>query len=96
MWNEGNIVNLIDPTIHDPKMETDMQRYANVGLLCVQEIAAERPNISTLVSMLTSSEIVELPHPKQPAFLGIQRLPSHNNSIKYSLNDVSMTSVEGR
>ena len=44
--NQGNIVNLIDPTIYDSGMEDDILRYANVGLLCVQEIAADRPNIS--------------------------------------------------
>ncbi|KAL1562747.1 non-specific serine/threonine protein kinase [Salvia divinorum] len=54
----------------DSGMEDDIVRYANVGLLCVQEIAADRPNMSK-VRLMISCEILELPHPKQPAFLGM-------------------------
>ncbi|XP_042040776.1 G-type lectin S-receptor-like serine/threonine-protein kinase At1g11300 isoform X1 [Salvia splendens] len=99
LWNEGKIVNLMDAGIWDSGMEDDIVRYANVGLLCVQEMAADRPNTSTVLSML-SSEIAELPRPKQPAFHGMRSSQSVESctkrSSKGSVNDVSISIVEGR
>ncbi|XP_047949344.1 G-type lectin S-receptor-like serine/threonine-protein kinase At1g11330 [Salvia hispanica] len=97
LWNQGKIVNVMDPAIYDSGMEDDILRYANVGLLCVQEMAADRPNTSTVLSML-SCEIVELPHPKQPAFLGMQTSQSTESSSKSlgkcSVNEVTFSSVD--
>ncbi|XP_075503006.1 G-type lectin S-receptor-like serine/threonine-protein kinase At1g11300 isoform X1 [Primulina tabacum] len=96
LWNEEKIVNLMDPLIHDSRMEKEILRYANVGLLCVEEIAKDRPNISTVLSML-SKEIVDLPHPMQPAFTLNLRYPeAYKPSIKCSSNDVTLTIIEGR
>ncbi|XP_042041233.1 G-type lectin S-receptor-like serine/threonine-protein kinase SD1-13 [Salvia splendens] len=81
LWNDGQIVYLVDPAIYDAGIEDDMMRYANIGLLCVQEIAADRPNTLTVLSML-SCEIVVLPHPKQPAFLAMQSSQSTEPSSK--------------
>lgn len=90
LWNEENIIKLVDPLIYDPQVKPEIMRYAHVGLLCVQEIAQDRPNISTVLSML-SSEIVDLPHPTQPAFIVHQR-----SSRKISVNDVTVTILDGR
>ena len=92
-------MNLRDADIFDSGMEDDIVRYANVGLLCVQETAADRPNMSTVLSML-SSEIVELPRPKRPAFHGMRSSQfvesCTKRSSKGSVNDVSISIVEGR
>ncbi|XP_073148554.1 G-type lectin S-receptor-like serine/threonine-protein kinase At1g11300 isoform X2 [Henckelia pumila] len=96
LWNEGKIVELMDPLVHDLPTEKEIARYANVGLLCVEEIAKDRPSISTILSML-SNEISELPRPRQPAFTLNQRSPEiEKTPIKYSLNDISSTIIEGR
>ncbi|KAH6826693.1 S-locus lectin protein kinase family protein [Perilla frutescens var. hirtella] len=97
LWNDGNIVTLMDPSIYDAGLEGDIVRYANVGLLCVQKRAADRPNISTVLSML-SCEIVDLPLPKQPAFIGMQMSSAKNakSSSKCSSNDVTISVLEGR
>ncbi|XP_057796279.1 G-type lectin S-receptor-like serine/threonine-protein kinase At1g11300 isoform X2 [Salvia miltiorrhiza] len=96
LWNEGKIVNLMDPEICDSGVEDDVVRYANVGLLCVQEMAADRPNASTVLSML-SFEIVELPHLKQPAFLGMQSSRATESATsKCSTNDVTISILGGR
>ena len=73
-------------------------RCIHIGLLCVQEIARERPNMSTVISML-SSEIQNLPHPKQPAFIQWQSMLSSiscNENEVVSNNVVSITSLQGR
>lgn len=95
LWNDGKIIDLMDPSIYDPKMESDIVRYANIGLLCVQEIATERPNVTTILLML-SCEIVQLPSPKQPAYVGIPRYPQTEYSPKNSVNTLTVSMVEGR
>ncbi|KAK6122786.1 hypothetical protein DH2020_043484 [Rehmannia glutinosa] len=99
LWNEANILRLIDPQIYDPMMETEMKRYSNVGLLCVQESAKDRPNISTVLSMLCS-EIAELPDPNHPPFF-VNHKTSQTESLKNtmsecSVNSVTVTNIQGR
>lgn len=55
-------------------------RYINVGLLCVQENPNERPNMSSVVSML-SSEIEALPQPKKPAFSASTLMTTSSSSV---------------
>ena len=67
MWNEDIIVTLMDPVLLESDFELEILRRIHVGLLCVQECVHDGPSISTVISML-SSEIVDLPVPKQPVF----------------------------
>ncbi|KAK4253940.1 hypothetical protein QN277_009383 [Acacia crassicarpa] len=99
LWIEKSAAKLTDPRIYDTNVEKDILRCIHIGLLCVQELARERPNMSTAVSML-SSEIVNLPPPKQPAFTQWQSLScssSNEESQKlFSNNGVSITEMHGR
>ncbi|GMY37162.1 G-type lectin S-receptor-like serine/threonine-protein kinase At1g11330 [Fagus crenata] len=98
LWNADNIVALIDPMISEPCFEIEILRCVHVGLLCVQEFAKDRPTISVVISML-KSEIVDLPHPKQPAFTERQALDSESSQRKQricSINNVTVTMVQGR
>ncbi|XP_028801029.1 G-type lectin S-receptor-like serine/threonine-protein kinase At1g11330 [Neltuma alba] len=99
LWNEENASTLIDPRIYDNNLEKDILRCIHIGLLCVQELARERPSMSTVVSML-SSEIVNLPSPKQPAFIEWQSLlcsSSNEESQRlFTNNSVSVTEIHGR
>ncbi|RVW76134.1 G-type lectin S-receptor-like serine/threonine-protein kinase SD1-13 [Vitis vinifera] len=67
LWNEHNIETLIDGSISEACFPDEILRCIHVGLLCVQELAKDRPSISTVVSMICS-EIARLPTPKKPAF----------------------------
>ncbi|XP_059668745.1 G-type lectin S-receptor-like serine/threonine-protein kinase At1g11330 [Cornus florida] len=100
LWNEDRIEMLIDPTISDPCFQVEILRYVHVGLLCVQEFATNRPTISTVLSML-SSEIANLPTPKQPAFTEILGLSNKRSSQmtrrrRFSTNNVTLTSIDAR
>ncbi|MCD9642917.1 hypothetical protein HAX54_029966 [Datura stramonium] len=96
LWNENMIVELVDPKIIDLQLKKEIQRYVHVGLLCVQEYAEDRPNVSTVLSMLTR-EIADLPCPKQPAFTTRPACSKKGSSrIQGSVNDVSVTIMEGR
>lgn len=99
LWNEEEIVSLIDPEIFNPDNVNHILRCIHIGLLCVQELAKERPTMATVVSML-NSEIVNFPPPQQPAFIqrqielrGESSQQSHNSN---SINNVTVTNLQGR
>ncbi|KAI3924688.1 hypothetical protein MKW92_050323 [Papaver armeniacum] len=91
LWIENKTSSLIDPTlvVVESKLKTEILRCIQVGLLCVQDFAKDRPLMSTVLSMLTS-ENATIPIPKQPAFI------ERRVWFDQSQNEVSITSVEGR
>ncbi|XP_031093454.1 G-type lectin S-receptor-like serine/threonine-protein kinase At1g11300 [Ipomoea triloba] len=97
MWNEERAEEVVDPRIYDRRFEMNMKRCVHVGLLCVQEYPEDRPNVSTVLSML-SSEIAELPGPNQPAFIGRKSCPDTDSSKQsnLSVNSTTITVIEGR
>ncbi|KAJ6401834.1 hypothetical protein OIU84_013994 [Salix udensis] len=67
--------------------------YSDLGLLCVQEFAKDRPAVPTIISML-HSEIVDLPAPKKPA-LGFD-MDSLQWSQTICSNGITTTVIGGR
>ncbi|KAF8035785.1 hypothetical protein BT93_C1724 [Corymbia citriodora subsp. variegata] len=66
-WREGTPSNLIDPGLANGS-RIEMLRCIHVGLLCVQEVEADRPNMGAVVLMLNSHSTT-LPLPSRPAFI---------------------------
>ncbi|KAK7327995.1 hypothetical protein VNO77_22089 [Canavalia gladiata] len=99
LWNEENIVSLIDPSIYDPICEKEIWRCVHIALLCTQESARDRPTMDTVISML-KSEIVNLLPPGKPAFILRQNMlnSSHSEDCHALLSDNSMsvTQIQGR
>ncbi|KAJ1434823.1 S-locus glycoprotein domain [Sesbania bispinosa] len=99
LWNEEEIVSLIDPDISNPDCVDHILRCIHIGLLSVQEFAKERPTMATIVSML-NSEIVNFPAPRQPAFTQRQIEQSGDSSQlshdSNSINNVTVTNLQGR
>lgn len=96
LWNETKVVELVDPKIIELQLKKEIHRCVHVGLLCVQEYAEDRPNVSTVLSMLTR-EIDDLPSPKQPAFTTRPSLSKKCTSKSQgSINNVTVTIMEGR
>jgi len=60
-------LNLIDPALSTGS-RTEMMRCIHIGLLCVQENIADRPTMASIVLMLSSYSLTDLPVPSQPAF----------------------------
>ena len=77
----------------------EMLRCIHVGLLCVQELAGDRPTMSTIISML-NSEILDLPTPKQLAFterqIASNEEPAQLGQIKSSSCNITITTVYAR
>ena len=106
MLNEDNIISLVDRTIYDPIFEEDFLRSLNVGILCVQEIPEDRPNISSVISMIESEVMIQLPKPLRIGFTqsrvssvndhGIHAI-QQNGEQNGSINLVSLSStMDGR
>ncbi|KAH7863887.1 hypothetical protein Vadar_023078 [Vaccinium darrowii] len=68
LWKQGTALELKDPTLGDSCAKNEFLRIIQVGLLCVQEGATDRPTMSDVIWML-SNETMVLPAPTRPAFL---------------------------
>ncbi|CAA7394627.1 unnamed protein product [Spirodela intermedia] len=67
MWKEGRSLELVDPAVDNVVLTFEAEKCIRVGLLCVQEDAADRPDMSSVVFMLRK-ESTALSSPKQPTF----------------------------
>ncbi|KAI8557700.1 hypothetical protein RHMOL_Rhmol04G0030200 [Rhododendron molle] len=98
LWNSGRGQDVKDPILEDISSTNTLLRYINIGLLCVQESAADRPTMSDVVSML-SNEASFLPSPKQPAFsfnMSVLDQSPHKRPKICSENDMTMSILEAR
>ena len=102
----------MDPISGDQWPRNEVLKCIHIGLLCVQESAAERPTMSEIVGML-SSYIVTSPAPSPPAFFVTMENPeaglmtqnsgassqypeSKPDSLQLSLNEVTITDLDPR
>ncbi|KAL8046830.1 hypothetical protein ABFX02_08G199400 [Erythranthe guttata] len=67
LWKENRESELMDPCYKDSFDESQVKRCIQVGLLCVQKQAQERPVMPTVLLML-STEDTKLPPPNEPGF----------------------------
>ncbi|KAL2467194.1 Cysteine-rich receptor-like protein kinase 26 [Abeliophyllum distichum] len=88
-WNQGTPANIIDSALKVSSSPLrDIVRCIHIGLLCVQEMAADRPTMASVILMLTSSTIT-LPIPSQPPFFNTTTFDS---KIPYVYESNSRTS----
>ncbi|KAF2581345.1 hypothetical protein F2Q68_00006390 [Brassica cretica] len=107
LWENKSLHELIDPVIREESKRDEVIRYIHIGLLCVQENSAERPTMSRIHQMLTTSSIT-LDVPLPPGFLFrngpesnplAQRLePGEPTSMSFacSLDEATITDVSPR
>ncbi|KAK9084995.1 hypothetical protein Sjap_025406 [Stephania japonica] len=95
LWRDGRVLELIDSSMGNSFPEEEVVRFIQVGILCVQEDAKDRPTMSGVIFMLGNEK--PIPSLKQPAFV-FSRNPysSTTSASSHSLNDMSITAVEGR
>ncbi|GLU23148.1 hypothetical protein SLE2022_391740 [Rubroshorea leprosula] len=99
LWNENKPMELIDPAIRNSCNPNEVMKCIHVGMLCVQDSAALRPKMESVVLML-ERESQTLPVPREPTYI------SRRSSIgadfyldgqdAVSSNDVTVTIVSGR
>ncbi|CAL5432054.1 unnamed protein product [Camellia sinensis] len=98
LWNKNAALELIDPLLSDSSIQQQMFRCIQVGLLCVEDCAVDRPTMPDVISMLIDDNIA-LPMPKKPAF--VSRIVGEENSNKsklgkYSVNGLSISAMDAR
>ncbi|KAF8047287.1 hypothetical protein N665_3116s0006 [Sinapis alba] len=102
LWNNGLPLELVDPSFQDNYQNNEITRCIHIALLCVQEEAEDRPTMSAIVQMLTTSSVA-LAVPRPPGFFFKSRHeevgragPSMHMSALCSVDDASITSVAPR
>ncbi|GKB42226.1 kinase RLK-Pelle-DLSV family protein, partial [Tanacetum coccineum] len=83
-WQNGTVMDIVDPSLKTGSAGSlrDIVRCMHIGLLCVQDNVSNRPTMSSVVLMLSSSSLT-LPVPSEPAFFIGQ----------FSVNDVSASDI---
>ncbi|KAK1304623.1 Receptor-like serine/threonine-protein kinase SD1-6 [Acorus calamus] len=99
LWEEDKALELMDPMLGDACPSNEVLKCIQIGLLCVQERAIDRPTMSDVVALL-GIDITSLPFPNQAAFstgTGMVSLGLHLSSTEDSnSNEVTITTLEGR
>ena len=97
MWKEGTPKVFIDANLRDSCILSEAVRCIQIGLLCLQRHPDDRPNMTSVVVMLSSENIV--PQPKEPGFL-IEKV-SHEGEQSSggktsSINEVTISLLDAR
>ncbi|XP_062169643.1 G-type lectin S-receptor-like serine/threonine-protein kinase At4g27290 isoform X2 [Alnus glutinosa] len=96
LWIEDKPIELMDELVGDLCTLSIVLRHIHVGLLCVQQRSEDRPNMSSVVQMFSSENL--LPKPKQPGFF-IDSPKADSSSSKHgtcSANEITTTIIEAR
>ncbi|XP_018448923.1 LOW QUALITY PROTEIN: cysteine-rich receptor-like protein kinase 14 [Raphanus sativus] len=94
LWRKGSPLEIIDPDIMQSYQRNEVIRCIHIALLCVQKDHANRPGMSTVILMLTSSTIT-LPVPGEPGFV-YKNGNNADSSFLWSVDDASITNLEPR
>ncbi|XP_072966495.1 G-type lectin S-receptor-like serine/threonine-protein kinase At1g11330 isoform X1 [Typha angustifolia] len=88
LWNEDNVLEFVDPSIRNSCSLKEVSRCINVGLLCVQDRANDRPTMSSVIIMLESGTL-ENASPRQPTFV-VEMIPGHTDSSSADVRAISV------
>ncbi|CAN1859405.1 G-type lectin S-receptor-like serine/threonine-protein kinase RKS1 [Linum perenne] len=95
LWREGRAIEAIDPSI-SIKDSNEVLRCIEIGLLCVEENATDRPDMLAVVLMLNSVN-TPVPSPKKPAFVVcVKPKLLLGEEQTCSINDMSFSGILSR
>jgi hypothetical protein len=96
LWMEDKPMDLIDELVGNSCTLSSALRHIHVGLLCVQQRPEDRPNMSSVVQMLTNESL--LPKPKQPGFFMDSPIAYSSSSkhVTCSANEITNTVLKAR
>ena len=84
----------MDQDIASSCSPVEVARCVQIGLLCIQQQAVDRPNIAQVVSMITTT--TDLPRPQQPVFALQNHDQESTVSVLESVNHMTQTAIYGR
>ncbi|KAL0301118.1 UNVERIFIED_CONTAM: G-type lectin S-receptor-like serine/threonine-protein kinase [Sesamum radiatum] len=99
LWKENKILELMDECLSNTFVESEVKRCVQVGLLCVQKYAEDRPVMSSVLLML-GTEGALLTEPKEPGFFmegsSSSARSCTSDITKYEKHTMSITDLEAR
>uniref|UniRef100_A0ACD5UWA6 Uncharacterized protein n=1 Tax=Avena sativa TaxID=4498 RepID=A0ACD5UWA6_AVESA len=97
LWEDGRAAELVDSSLVVSCPLHEVLRCIHVGLLCVQDRADDRPEMSLVMFML-ENEGTLLPSPKQPVYFSLSDCEDGGRTanVTNSMNGMSVTTVDGR
>jgi hypothetical protein len=89
-------LDLADEVLAGPYRSSELLRCLHIGLLCVQDNAADTPTMPDVVYMLSS--VADGPQPKRPVFTFQSSVsdPQSQYVNAFSANEATMSLIEGR
>uniref|UniRef100_A0ACD5ZQX7 Uncharacterized protein n=1 Tax=Avena sativa TaxID=4498 RepID=A0ACD5ZQX7_AVESA len=105
-YNEGTMMELLDPNLREQCSEREALKVFQVGLLCAQASPNLRPPMWKVVEMLGRANRA-LPRPSEPPFINVKGSNSDGSGSSYSLksnsdksplstNQLSVSGVQAR
>ncbi|WCJ42957.1 receptor kinase 1 [Euphorbia peplus] len=98
LWSEGRALEIVDSSLNGSYNSGQALRCIQVGLLCVQEAAIDRPTMCEVILMLKSETAP--PCPKQPAFIfktsSSNTKPPGGEELVCSVNEITISDVLAR
>nr|GMD83070.1 putative receptor-like protein kinase At4g00960 [Ipomoea batatas] len=67
-WRDGTPLEILDPVLAKSYKVNEVIQCIHIGLLCVQDVAVERPTMAEVMLMLSSYSSNNWPSPREPAF----------------------------
>ncbi|KAL6844528.1 hypothetical protein ACP4OV_026201 [Aristida adscensionis] len=97
LWKDGKTEDLVDSVVKENCVLNEVSRCIHIGLLCVQDSPNCRPIMSSVVSML-ENETTPLSVPMEPTYFALRNAETQKdgNSRVFSVNDMSLTVIDGR
>ncbi|KMZ58983.1 S-locus receptor kinase (SRK) [Zostera marina] len=99
IWKDGNILELVDESLHCLLSTSQVFRFVKIGLLCVQDLAIDRPLMSNVLFML-SNENSHIPDPKRSRFWSVDQdiygPSTSSGQISYIVSDLNFTKLDAR
>ncbi|KAJ6844102.1 cysteine-rich receptor-like protein kinase 15 isoform X1 [Iris pallida] len=56
-WREGTALEIVDPSLGENFSRDEVLRCIQIGLLCIQDVPADRPSMSSIVQILYSPSV---------------------------------------
>ena len=99
LWMDGKALDIVDSSLGQAYPVHEVSRCIQIGLLCVQEQAMDRPTMIEIVFMLGNE--TTLPAPNKPAFINRKNINNGQDSSNSagapgSINDVTISELEAR
>nr|GME17910.1 putative receptor-like protein kinase At4g00960 [Ipomoea batatas] len=98
-WRDDTPLEILDPVLAESYNVNEVIQCIHISLLCVQEVAVERPTMAEVMLMLSSYSSNRWSAPREPAFYhgGREGILKESESEKSaSINEVSISELHPR